>query len=178
NTLGFVNHASTHPMVCVRPGWSPTKYGFLISAIRFLHSVPSASLMHASIGKSTGIKFPSTSSLRRFHAALEGQSASDGRRRRRGLLAKRQGGSSGRNAARPDLFKNVLRSMTLKSSLTQRKRVLTKVPRFCHSERITGNPSVIAGKGRVADYYRPETAPCGTSDQQICVATKIGFWLV
>ena len=83
--------------------------------------------MHASIGNSTGIKFPLTSSLRRFHAALEGQSASDRRRRRRGLLAKRQGGESGTNAVRPDLFKNVLRSMTLKSSLTQRKRVLTKV---------------------------------------------------
>jgi hypothetical protein len=25
---------------------------------------------------------------------------------------------------------------------------------------------------------RPETALYGTSDQQICVATKIGFWLV
>src|SRR5437773_8118209 len=45
----------------------------------------------------------------------------------KGLLAKRQGGESGTNAVRPDLFKNVLRSMTLKSSLTQRKRVLTKV---------------------------------------------------
>src|SRR5947208_3240947 len=47
--------------------------------------------MHASIGNSTGIKFPSSASLSRFHAALEGQSASDGRRRRKVLLAKRKG---------------------------------------------------------------------------------------
>jgi hypothetical protein len=38
------------------------------------------SFTHASIGKSTGIKFLSISSFSRFHDAREGQFASDGRR--------------------------------------------------------------------------------------------------
>src|SRR6202044_1266484 len=79
-------------------------------AIKLLQPAPSTSLMHASIGDSTGIRFPSTASLSCFHAALEGQSASAGRLRRKVLLANSERGQSGSNAVRPDLFKNVLRS--------------------------------------------------------------------
>src|SRR5580698_1524740 len=82
-------------------------------AIKLLQPAPSTSFMHASIGNSTGIRFPSTASLSRFHAALEGQSASAGRLRRKVLLANSERGQSGSNAAKPDLFKNVLRSTAL-----------------------------------------------------------------
>jgi hypothetical protein len=90
-------------------------------------------LTQASIGNSTGIKFPSTSSFSRFHAAGEGQFASDGRRRRipqptrvafrrSALPASRarffaaphtSRAHSGPSAAIPDRFKNVLLSMEL-----------------------------------------------------------------
>src|SRR5580704_12252651 len=66
--------------------------------------------MQASMGNSTGIKFPPTSSLRRFQAAREGQSGSEGRRRRNDLAAKSERGQSCRAAAR---LKNVLRSISL-----------------------------------------------------------------
>jgi hypothetical protein len=55
-------------------------------------------------------KRPPETSLSRFHAALEGQSASTGRLRRKVLLANSERGQSGSNVVRPDLFKNVLRS--------------------------------------------------------------------
>src|SRR5580692_4008225 len=90
------------------------------------------SLTQASIGKSTGIKFPSTSSLSRFHAACEGQFASDGRRRVRAPTRVLFRGSTvpasrarffaaphssrahrGPRAAMPDRFKNVLLSIDL-----------------------------------------------------------------
>src|ERR1700733_16188543 len=90
------------------------------------------SLKQASIGKSTGIKFPSTSSLSRFHAACEGQFASDGRRRvppptcvlfhRSAVPASRarffaaplsSRAHRGPSAAMPDRFKNVLLSIDL-----------------------------------------------------------------
>ena len=100
---------------------------------RFWQPALRVSLTQASIGDSTGIKFPSTSSFRRFHAACEGQFASDGRRRR--ILAPTRGafrGSAvpasrarffaaphsslphnGPSAAVADRFRNVLLSIEL-----------------------------------------------------------------
>src|ERR1700730_5373043 len=60
-------------------------------------------------GKSIEIKFPPTASLSRFHASFDGQSASDGRRRRKAEPASSPRGHSGRSAAAPDLFRNALR---------------------------------------------------------------------
>src|ERR1700691_3249170 len=82
-------------------------------AIKLLQPAPSISLMHASIGNSTGIRIPSTASLSRSHAALEGQSASAGRLRRKVLLANRGRGQSGSKADSHALFRNVLRSTKL-----------------------------------------------------------------
>jgi hypothetical protein len=86
----------------------------------------------ATIGNSTGIKFPSTSSFSRFHAACGGHFASDGRRRipaptrvafrRSAVPASRarffpaphsSRAHSGPSAAVPDRFKNVLLSIDL-----------------------------------------------------------------
>src|SRR5271156_6275637 len=93
---------------------------------RSWHAVLPVSLTQASIGNSTGIKFPSTSSCSRFHAAGEGQFASDGRRRRNPVVAAAGAGSfpdphsvrahngrshAGLRAAIPDRLKNVLLSI-------------------------------------------------------------------
>src|SRR5580704_728746 len=65
--------------------------------------------MHAFIGKSTGIKLPPTSSLRCFHASLEGQLGSAGRTRRMAGLANALRGHKGESDTAPDAFKNSLR---------------------------------------------------------------------
>src|SRR5690349_12441288 len=58
--------------------------------------------MQASMGNSTGMRLPSTSSWRRFQSAGEGQSGSEGRQRRAVLAANRgrgQGGGGGQAGA-------------------------------------------------------------------------------
>src|SRR5262245_3546427 len=84
------------------------KYGFF----RFFHSAsaaaPFGSVFATDRGKSTEIKFPPTCSLSRFHAAIEGHAASEGRRRLKVVLATRGRGNTGRSAADPIAFRNSL----------------------------------------------------------------------
>ena len=66
------------------------------------------SVLNSERGKSTGIKFPPTASSSRFHADCDGHAASEGRRRRKFVLADRRRGKIGRSAADPIAFKNAL----------------------------------------------------------------------
>src|ERR1700680_4405024 len=73
-----------------------------------LDAAPSGSVLNSERGKSTGIRFPPTASLSCFHADGDGHMASEGRRRRKFVLADRPRGKKGRSAAAPIAFKNAL----------------------------------------------------------------------
>jgi|SRR5580692_154030 hypothetical protein len=73
---------------------------------RSLAASPDGSVLSTERGKLTGFKLPPTASLSRFHAACDGHAASEGRRRRKFVLAQRWWGSIGRRAADPAAFKN------------------------------------------------------------------------
>src|SRR5260370_22773921 len=79
----------------------------MVSA-RSLAAAPVGSVLSSERGKSEGIKFPPTASLSCFHADCDGQLASEGRRRRKFVLADRRRGKIGRSAADPIAFKNAL----------------------------------------------------------------------
>src|SRR5262245_53269272 len=82
-------------------------------ARRSLHPALSTSLIHASIGNSTGIRFPSTASRNRFHAAAVGQSASEGLTRWRIVREGDNRAQRGSRRAMVDDIKNVRRFMIL-----------------------------------------------------------------
>src|SRR6516165_1678652 len=104
--LGCVAHASTHPKVCVSPGSSPMKYGFFRFSTSCLAESLFGCIFKAVRGKSTRIRFPPTASLSRFHAASDGQVASEGRRRIKPVFAQIRLGNLGRSsAADPIAFK-------------------------------------------------------------------------
>src|SRR5713226_2872986 len=73
-----------------------------------LAAAPSGSVLNTERGKSTGIKFPPTASLSCFQADCDGHVASEGRRRRKFVLADRRRGKIGKSAADPSAFKNAL----------------------------------------------------------------------
>src|SRR6266852_4355269 len=73
-----------------------------------LAAAPVGSVLSSERGKSAGIKFPPTASLSCFHADCDGHVASEGRRRRKVVLADRPRGKIGRRAADPIAFKNAL----------------------------------------------------------------------
>src|SRR5260370_31596065 len=79
----------------------------MVSA-RSLAAAPVGSVLSSERGKSEGIKFPPTASLSCFHADCDGHVASEGRRRRKFVLANRRRGKIGRSAADPIAFKNAL----------------------------------------------------------------------
>src|SRR2546427_4337415 len=85
------------------------KYGFLRFCARRLAAAPDGSVLNTPRGKSTGIKFPPTESLSCFQADCDGHVASEGRRRRKFVLARRRRGKIGMSAADPIAFRNVLR---------------------------------------------------------------------
>src|SRR5216683_4206351 len=73
-----------------------------------LAAAPVGSVLSSERGKSAGIKFPPTASLSCFHTDCDGHVASEGRRRRKFVLANRRRGKIGRSAADPIAFKNAL----------------------------------------------------------------------
>src|SRR5229473_3602857 len=73
-----------------------------------LAAAPVGSVLSSERGKSAGIKFPPTASLSCFHTDCDGHVASEGRRRRKFVLANRRRGKIGRSAANPIAFKNDL----------------------------------------------------------------------
>ena len=73
-----------------------------------LAAAPVGSVLSSERGKSAGIKFPPTASLSCFHADCDGHVASEGRRRRKVVLADGPRGKIGRRAADPIAFKNAL----------------------------------------------------------------------
>src|SRR5260370_41409132 len=84
------------------------EYGFLMFSASSLAAAPVGSVLSSERGKSAGIKFPPTASLSCFHADFDGHVASEGRRRRKVVLADRPRGKIGRRAADPIAFKNAL----------------------------------------------------------------------
>jgi hypothetical protein len=73
---------------------------------RPLAAAPVGSVWSIERGKLTGIKFPPTASSSRFHANCDGQAASEGRRRRKFVLAHGRRGKTGRSATDPIALKN------------------------------------------------------------------------
>src|SRR5208282_1998764 len=81
---------------------------FLMFAVRSLAAALSGSVLSTESGKSTEIRFPPTASLSCFHADGDGHAASDGRSRRKLVLANRRRGKIGASAADPIAFRNAL----------------------------------------------------------------------
>jgi hypothetical protein len=77
-----------------------------------LAAADDGSFLNIERGKSTGIKFPPTASSSCFQAERDGQVASDGRHRRKFLVAHVGRGKIGSSAADAAAFKNALLFIT------------------------------------------------------------------